>query len=41
MANMVICKLKKIDHESYVPSWSWIAYHGGVCFRDEEELPVG
>jgi hypothetical protein len=34
-------KLKKIEHESYVPSWSWMAYHGGIRFQDEEELPVG
>jgi hypothetical protein len=34
-------KLQKIEHESYVPSWSWMAYHGGIRFQDEEELPVG
>jgi hypothetical protein len=34
-------KLKKIEYESYVPSWSWMAYHGGIRFKDEEELPVG
>jgi hypothetical protein len=34
-------KLKKIEHESYVPSWSWMAYHGGIRFQDENELYVG
>ena len=34
-------KLRKIEHESYVPSWSWMAYDGGICFQDEKELPVG
>jgi hypothetical protein len=27
-------KLKKIEYESYVPSWSWMAYSGGVRFLD-------
>jgi hypothetical protein len=32
-------KLQKIAHESYVPSWSWMAYDGGISFLDEEEIP--
>jgi hypothetical protein len=32
-------KLKKIEYESYVPSWSWMAYHGGIRFLGEEEIP--
>jgi hypothetical protein len=34
-------KLQKIDHESYVPSWSWMAYNGGIYFQDDEEIPFG
>ncbi|KAF2786010.1 HET-domain-containing protein [Melanomma pulvis-pyrius CBS 109.77] len=34
-------KLQKIEYKSYVPSWSWMAYHGGIRFLDEKELPVG
>jgi hypothetical protein len=34
-------KLQKIEHESYVPSWSWMAYDGGIRFQDEKELHVG
>ena len=34
-------KLQKIEHESYVPSWSWMAYDGGIRFLDEEEIPLG
>jgi hypothetical protein len=34
-------KLQKIEHESYVPSWSWMAYHGGIRFQDKEKLPFG
>jgi hypothetical protein len=31
-------KLKKIEFEfeSHVPSWSWMAYNGGIRFRDDE-----
>jgi hypothetical protein len=37
-------KLKKIDYEAlqkglHVPSWSWMAYDGGIRFLDEEEIP--
>jgi hypothetical protein len=34
-------KLKKIEYESYVPSWSWMAYDGGIHFLDEKEIPYG
>jgi hypothetical protein len=34
-------KLQKIKYKSYVPSWSWMAYHGGIRFQDEEEIPFG
>jgi hypothetical protein len=34
-------KLQKIKHKSYVPSWSWMAYDGGIRFLDEEEIPFG
>jgi hypothetical protein len=34
-------KLQKIEHNSYVPSWSWMAYDGGIRFQDEEEIPFG
>jgi hypothetical protein len=33
-------KPQKIEYESYVPSWSWMAYDGGIRFQDEKELPV-
>jgi hypothetical protein len=29
-------KLQKIEHESYIPSWSWMACSGGVQFIDIE-----
>jgi hypothetical protein len=32
-------KLQKIEHKSYVPSWSWMAYEGAIRFQDEKELP--
>jgi hypothetical protein len=32
-------KLKKIEYESYVPSWSWMAYDGGIRFLDRIEIP--
>jgi hypothetical protein len=34
-------KLKKIEYKSYVPSWSWMAYEGGIRFLDESEVPFG
>jgi hypothetical protein len=34
-------KLKKIEYNSYVPSWSWMAYEGSIRFLHEEELPFG
>lgn len=34
-------KLEKIEYESHVPSWSWMAYYGGIRFQDENELPSG
>jgi hypothetical protein len=34
-------KLQKIEHDSYVPSWSWMAYDGAIRFQDEKELPFG
>jgi hypothetical protein len=32
-------KLQKIEYEGYVPSWSWMAYDGGIRFLNEEEIP--
>ena len=32
-------KLKKIEYESYVPSWSWMAYEGGIRFLDKIDIP--
>lgn len=34
-------RLQKIEHEDYVPSWSWMAYDGGIRFQDERELLFG
>jgi hypothetical protein len=35
-------KLKKIEYETlHVPSWSWMAYDGGIRFLDKEEIPFG
>ncbi|EMD70139.1 hypothetical protein GGP41_000278 [Bipolaris sorokiniana] len=34
-------KLEKIEYEGYVPSWSWMAYDGVICFLDEKEIPYG
>jgi hypothetical protein len=34
-------KLKKIGYESYVPSWSWMAYEGGIRFLEKSEIPFG
>jgi hypothetical protein len=34
-------KLQKIEHEDYVPSWSWMAYNGGIRFLNEEEIHFG
>jgi hypothetical protein len=34
-------KLKKIEYESYVPSWSWMAYDGGIRFLGEKGIPYG
>lgn len=33
-------KLKKIEYKSHVPSWSWMAYDGGIRFLGEE-IPFG
>jgi hypothetical protein len=34
-------KLRKIEYEGHVPSWSWMAYDGGIRFLDEKEIPYG
>lgn len=31
--------VQKIEHKSYVPSWSWMAYDGGVHFLGNTEIP--
>jgi hypothetical protein len=34
-------KLKKIEYEDCVPSWSWMAYEGGIRFLDENKIRFG